>query len=131
MTSEADPSDTFDDVSDDDDFGHVIVSLGVFVTSALPELAAFERSDRAADGEWRYDLGTIAFDESNAAVRAVALERAISTLLDTLSVVSSETLFEKSSFVRLFITFGRGAQTLSAGIVQRISAVNATIWIDA
>lgn len=130
MTRESQRSLTPDE-SDDDDFGLVIVSLNVFARSQLTELSAFERIDRTKEGGWWYDLGTISSDEADAGERAAALESAVTTLLELLSAVPEATLRDETSFVRLFITLGRGAQTLSPSLVQRIAAANATVWIDA
>ena len=47
-----------------------------------------------------------------------------------LAPVVFEVLFDEASFVRLFMTFGRGAQTLRPALIQKIAAVNATVWID-
>lgn len=117
-------------IDDDDDFGWVIVTLTVFAPSTIDELSAFERTGESKDDGWSYDLGTIKIDEPDTDRRLHALDSAVSTLLDLLSEVPREVLFDEESFVRLFLTFGRGAQTLWPALIQRIAAVNATVWID-
>jgi hypothetical protein len=126
----ADADTTNADAHDDDDFGWVIVSLSVFAPSAIDELSAFEWTGESTDDGWRYHLGTIRIDERDTDRRLHTLDRAVSTLLDLLSEVPREVLFDEKSFVRLFLTFGRGAQTLWPALVQKIAAVNATVWID-
>lgn len=123
-------AETPSDEDDDDDFGQVIVSLTVVSPTAIAALSAFERDPGTSDDLW-YQLGTTSFVEHDTQRRLDALERAVSTLLDLLSDVPRAILFDDATFVRLFITFGRGAQTLSSALVQRIAEVNATIWIDA
>lgn len=120
------------DVEDDeDDFGWVIVTLTVFAPVAIDELSAFEWTGEARDdGVRSYGLGTIRIDEPDTDRRVHALDSAVSTLLDLLSDVPREVLFDEASFVRLFMTFGRGAQTLLPALIQKIAAVNATVWID-
>lgn len=119
------------DVEDDeDDFGWVIVTLTVFAPVAIDELSAFEWTGEAKDGVRSYGLGTIRIDEPDTDRRVHALDSAVSTLLDLLSDVPREVLFDEASFVRLFMTFGRGAQTLLPALIQKIAAVNATVWID-
>ncbi|MDF2558800.1 MAG: Flp pilus assembly protein ATPase CpaF [Microbacterium sp.] len=118
------------DTTDDDDHGLVIVSLDVFSPSPIEALSAFEWTSEPRDDGWRYQLGTVSFDEPEADARADALDNAVMTLLDLLSEVPREVLFDDRAFVRLFLTFGRGAQTLDSSLVQRIAAVNGTIWID-
>lgn len=115
---------------DDDDFGWVIVTLTVFAPSTIDELSAFEWTGEAKDGGRSYDLGTIRIDEPDTDRRLHALDSAVSTLLDLLADVPREVLFDEASFVRLFMTFGRGAQTLWPALIQKIAAVNATVWID-
>lgn len=118
------------DTTDHDDHGLVIVSLDVFSPSPIEALSAFEWTSEPRDDGWRYQLGTVSFDEPEADARADALDNAVTTLLDLLSEVPREVLFDDRAFVRLFLTFGRGAQTLDSSLVQRIAAVNGTIWID-
>lgn len=118
------------DTTDHDDHGLVIVSLDVFSPSPIEALSAFEWTSEPRDDGWRYQLGTVSFDEPEADARADALDNAVMTLLDLLSEVPREVLFDDRAFVRLFLTFGRGAQTLDSSLVQRIAAVNGTIWID-
>lgn len=118
------------DTTDHDDHGLVIVSLDVFSPSPIEALSAFEWTSEPRDDGWRYQLGTVSFDEPEADARADALDNAVMTLLDLLSEVPREVLFDDRAFVRLFLTFGRGAQTLGSSLVQRIAAVNGTIWID-
>lgn len=117
-------------VDDDEDFGQVLVSLTIFAPSAIDELSAFERTEESRDDGWWYDLGTISIEEEDAGRRLHALDGAVSTMLDLLSEVPRAVLFDERSFVRLFLTFGRGAQTLRPALVQKIAAVNATVWID-
>lgn len=119
-----------EEASDDDDHGLAIVSLDVFAPSAIDEISAFERAGESRDDGWRYELGTIRIDEKDTDRRQHALDSAVSALLDLLSEVPREVLFDEASFVRLFLTFGRGAQTLWPALVQKIAAVNATVWID-
>lgn len=114
----------------DDDFGWVIVTLTVFAPSTIDELSAFERTGDAKDVGRSYDLGTIRVDEPDTDRRLHALDSSVSTLLDLLSDVPREVLFDEASFVRLFMTFGRGSQTLRPALIQKIAAVNATVWID-
>ncbi|MFC7942408.1 hypothetical protein ACFUPZ_04015 [Microbacterium oxydans] len=114
----------------DDDFGWVIITLTVFAPSTIDELSAFEWIGDAKDGGRSYDLGTIRVDEPDADRRLHALDSSVSTLLDLLSDVPREVLFDEASFVWLFMTFGRGAQTLRPALIQKIAAVNATVWID-
>ena len=114
----------------DDDHGQVIVSLDVFAAEAIDELSGFEATVAGQSDGRRYELGTITLFEEDADRRADALDHAVSTLIGILAEVSREALFAEGTFVRLFVTFGAGAQTLSASLVQRIAAVNATVWID-
>ncbi|MDF2508416.1 MAG: Flp pilus assembly protein ATPase CpaF [Microbacterium sp.] len=128
MTHTPEDLDAVDD--DDDDHGQVIVSLDVFSPSPIEALSAFEWTSEPRDDGWRYQLGTVDFDEPDADERAEALDSAVATLLGLLSEVPREVLFAEGAFVRLFLTFGRGAQTLGSSLVQRIAAVNGTVWID-
>ena len=119
-----------EDGVDGDDLGFIIVSLDVFSTAPIAELSAFERVDPNSDGERRYELGKISFEEEDATTRAQMLESTVLTLLDLLREVPRTALFDSGTFVRLFLTLGRGAQTLSSALVQKLAAVNATVWID-
>jgi hypothetical protein len=118
------------DAAEDDDQGQVIVSLDVFSPTPIEALSAFEWTSEARDDGRRYQLGTIEFVEQDAEERAEALDSAVATLLGLLSGVPRELLFDEDAFVRLFLTLGRGAQTLRSSLVQRIAAVNGTVWID-
>jgi hypothetical protein len=40
-------------------------------------------------------------------------------------------LLKPDVFVRAFFTFGFGAETISAELVQRLAQFHATIWTDA
>jgi hypothetical protein len=57
----------------------------------------------------------------------------VSAALDRLdtSGVSPEELRRPDVFVRAFFTFGRGAETIGADIVERLARYHAHIWIDA
>lgn len=115
---------------EDDARGQVIVSLDVFAAEAIEELSAFDATVPEQGDGWRYDLGTITLFEEDAIRRADALDQAVDTLIGQLSDVPRGVLFADASFVRLFMTFGAGAQTLRPALVRKIADVNATVWID-
>lgn len=114
--------------TDSDPDGSVIASLSVISPASIEGLEPYRRE--SAEGPHVYDLGTERFRESDAADRAERLDAAITGLLHRLDDVSSSTLHDPATFVRLFLTFGGGAHTLSSDALRRLAGVNATLWID-
>ncbi|UJP11276.1 hypothetical protein L2X99_07030 [Microbacterium sp. KUDC0406] len=116
---------------DDSADGYVIVSLAVVHAAPIAELAAYETFDeRVTDGSHWYQLGTLPFTEKDAARRAEELDRTILSLIDRLDGVPAELLRSEEVFVRLFITFPHGAETISSSTLRRLADVGVTIWLD-
>ena len=113
---------------DDDDEGHVILSVTVFGQNEVPGLDALTER-READAV-RYDIETFAFDETDAGARAEKLNDAILERVALLAP-AAEALHRADVWVRFFVTLPRGAETLRADTVRALADVNATLWIDA
>lgn len=120
-----------DDWDEPDDTGHVIASFTVFSPTPIDALAEHLVVRDPPEDAHRYDFGTVTFNELDAYRRADRLRETIDAFLNRLVDVPREDLHASGAFVRLFITFPRGAETIQAQTVQRLAEVNATIWIDA
>ena len=119
-------------ITDDEDDGHVIVSLSVDSDEAIAELEGWRVDSDGTDvGYGAYRMGTISFDEPNGERRADALHAAMDTLLGRLADAPRARLRERGTVVRMHLTVPTGAETISAGMVTRLAEVNATLWIDA
>jgi hypothetical protein len=118
-------------IADDEDDGHVIVSLSVDSDEAIAELDAWRVDADDKDlGYSAYRLGTISFEEPDCERRADALRAAMDTLLDRLANVSRRRLNDRGTLLRLYVTVPSGAETISAKTVARLAEVNAALWID-
>ncbi|WP_406246137.1 hypothetical protein ACI7YT_13795 [Microbacterium sp. M] len=115
---------------DADDVGFVVVSFTVIAARPIDGLVRYLRESRTPDGEFFYDLGTETFEELEAENRADRLDAAINGMLDLVEHVPRSMFHDPHVFVRLYLTFGRGAETVSADALRRMADVNATMWID-
>lgn len=115
---------------DTDDAGLVIVSFTVLAATPIDGLVRYLHESRTRGDEFFYDLGTETFEEPEAQNRADKLDAAINGFLDLMEPIPREVLHDSQAFVRLYMTFGRGAETVSAKALRRLAGVNATMWID-
>jgi hypothetical protein len=122
-----------------DDDTQVIFSLSVWSESPIEALAPMRSltmpsGKPRADNEILYSIGkTVSFEDGNWDTRADKLDAAVNAALDLLDStgVDPEEMRRPDVFVKAFFTFGEGAETISANIVERLARYNATIWIDA
>jgi hypothetical protein len=122
-----------------DDDTQVIFSLSVWSESPIEALAPMRNLTMAsgklrADNEILYSIGkTVSFEDGNGDTRADKLDAAVTAALDLLDStgVDPEEMRRPDVFVKAFFTFGEGAETISADIVERLAKYHATIWIDA
>lgn len=114
-----------------DDVGFVIVSFTVVTAVPVEGLVRHLRETRIEGDEFIYDLGTETFEEPETQARANKLDATINGFLDLTRSIPREVLHDPKAFVRLYLTFGRGAETVTAKTIKRLADVNATIWIDA
>lgn len=120
-----------DPVLETADDGHVIVSFDVSSELPIEELKEYLREPKRPTGELRYLLGTTDFDEPSWERRASLLGSTINGFIDLLATIPRDVLHASTVFVRLYVTFPRGAETIDAQTVKRLAEVNATLWIDA
>lgn len=120
-----------EDSPEADDDGHVIVSFTVISAKRIEGLTEYLSEPTSSAEDFFYDLGTTTFNEPGWEARADLLHQAINTLLDRVEPISRESLQDRGTFVRLFITLPSGAETIDAQTVKRLADANATIWIDA
>jgi hypothetical protein len=120
-------------VTDGDSQTHVIFSLSVNADEPIHAFAHILDSAKATVSDYFYDFGTTRFDESEANARAERLETAVIAAIDSLEStgVTRAELERDDVLVRAYFTFGPGAETISANLVQRLAKIQATIWIDA
>jgi len=116
---------------DTDDFGHVIVSFTISAAAPIENLAQYLHPSPTPGAEFFYDLGMYTFEEPAAAARAKKLDATINGFLDLVESTPRDALHHPEAFVRLFMTLGRGAETISATTLKRLADMNATLWIDA
>jgi hypothetical protein len=125
------------DLLDTDDETQVIFRLTVQAErplEGLADLRVFEnRKGRLPDDEVFYDVAHASFEDGDWNSRADKLDAAVRHALDRLeaSGVDPQDLRRPDVFVRAFFTFGPGAETLSADIIERLAMYHATVWIDA
>jgi hypothetical protein len=122
-----------------DEDTHVIFSLTVQCDFPIEALAPM-RNFATAGGKPRanddvvYFIGKMtSFEEGNWRTRADKLDAAVNFALDNLDAtrVDPEEMRRPDVFVKAFFTFGSGAETISADIVERLARYHATTWIDA
>ena len=87
---------------------------------------------RAVDDVF-YRIGKTTFEDGNWQTRADKLDAAVNAALDRLDAtgVDPEEMRRPDVFIKAFFTFGSGAETISADIVERLARYHATICIDA
>ncbi|UNK69968.1 hypothetical protein [Microbacterium sp. H1-D42] len=122
---------THDSDVDPDNFGHVIVSFTIGTAAPIENLVQYLHPSPAPGAEFFYDLGTETFEEPSSASRADKLDATINSFLELVESTPRDALHHPEAFVRLFMTLGRGAETISATTLKRLADVNATVWIDA
>jgi hypothetical protein len=86
-----------------------------------------------ADDDVVYSIGKTTFEDGNWQTRADKLDAAVNSALDRLDAtgVEPDEMRRPDVLIKAFFTFGSGAETISADIVQRLARYHATIWIDA
>lgn len=122
----------------DDDETLVIFSFTVQSKApidALTPMRSFERGagkPRDIDDVF-YDVAHVSFEDGNWQTRADKLAAAVNDALDRLDATGVDPLEMRRAdvFVRAFFTFGSGAETINADIVERLAQYHAWIWIDA
>lgn len=122
---------TEDSDGEADGSGYVIVSFTVITASPIEGLSQYLSKPRARPDEFVYELGTQTFEEPESEARADQLDATINRFLDLLEPIPRGVLHDPNTFVRLYATFCRGAETISSTTLKRLAGVNATIWIDA
>jgi hypothetical protein len=123
---------------DEDEVTQVIFSLTVQSTRPIAALEVSRRLERRngvpfPEDQFFYQFGHVSFEEADWSTRADRLEAAVSDALGRLEAteVDPEVLQDPDVFVRAFFTFGRGAETIGADLVERLARYHAHIWIDA
>jgi hypothetical protein len=122
-----------------DEDTQVIFSLSVHCDFPIEALATLRNLTRTggkprADNDVMYSIGkTISFEDGNWETRADKLDAAVNAALDLLDStgVDPQEMRRPDVFLKAFFTFGSGAETISAEIVERLARYHATIWIDA
>jgi hypothetical protein len=126
---------TSDDADDPDAATSVIFSLSIHSEHPIAAFAGVpgRRRSPRPDDDFFYNFGTVTFSERDSATRADRLEAEVHAALDRVYAtgIDLDELALDAVFVKAFFTFGPGAETISAELVQRLSRVHATIWIDA
>ena len=118
-------------------------SLSIVSQQPLAALAGFERqwprrhreTDEAArvDRKHLYGIGRFSVEESAWAARAELVDVGISGVLEQLDAtgIGIRDLRRPDVFVRAYFTLPPGAETIRADTLERLSAIHATLWIDA
>ncbi|WP_413354678.1 hypothetical protein [Microbacterium sp. 1P06AB] len=114
-----------------DDIGHIIATFTVVAEAPVEGLEQYSRESRDPADPVVHHLGSVTIDEPDAKARADALESAIDVFLDRADHVPRPVLHGPGVFVRLYVSFGHGAQTITSRTIRRLADVNATLWIDA
>lgn len=125
-------------VSQGDDDTLVIFSMTVqcdVPIDALEPMRALTTSigKPRADDDVSYDIGKVSFHDGDWNTRADKLDAAVNEALDRLDATGVDPAIMRRSdvFIKAFFTFGGGAETISADVVERLAKYHATIWIDA
>ena len=118
-------------------------SLSIVSERPLVALAGFERrwprrrdeGDEAArlGGNHLYGIGRFSVEETDWATRADLVDAGISGVLERLDAtgIGLGELNRADVYVRAYFTLPPGAETIRADTLERLSAINATLWLDA
>jgi hypothetical protein len=121
----------------------LIFSLWIVSGRPLAPLGEFERrwarTRQEADvvarvgGNHLYGIGRFSVEESAWAARADLVDAGIAALLERLESTgfSANEMCRSDVFVRAYFRLPPGAETIRADTVDRLSRINATLWIDA
>lgn len=112
--------------------GHPIAALTTFERH-WPHARLVAEETAGVAKNHLYVIGRFAVEEPAWSARAELVDAGISTVLDRLEstgVLTSD-LCRSDVHVRAYFTLPPGAETIRADTIERLSAVNATLWIDA
>jgi hypothetical protein len=124
-----------DENEEDDESTRVIFSLTVHSDHPIAAFAGFpgRKRPQTETDDFFYELLMTSFEDGDWSSRADKLEAAVTIAIDRLEAtkVDLAELAQDDVSVRAFFTFGPGAETISAELVERLARIHATIWIDA